>query len=517
MSYLEDEEEELYNVRMKEYEVPWWVRMVASLPRIDLAFDSIKTSFNFNDPKYKESILFWVAVPVLWLLFTLFLFLIYFCYRCCQRDDSDKRGKVACLKWTLSIITILACGVVGVGICGNEDSNKGVTHVISSFSDILATTNSIKANVGQLIRTVNNTVLKDVTHLKQLFPHHASGQLDNDQLMAYATQLLDQFRIQLHEEVAAKMVGLNYQPQVNFIKNCEFYRRLGSVGLFGWFILLLLILLAGIGNNSKCILLLFCAFGIFSLVLTGLFSGIHLGVSIALGDFCSDPDTIVSNYVNEYVDPSITDYYIRCDLNMEANPFSVTMKRTTENLINANHTIMQLVFKTNEYVGDSQRTQMFELQTRIQKSFSTIRTTFYNLVSLVECTNVHKDYLDILDGVCYQTMPGVLLMLGSSLATGILFSLLIIISSKVWKLFGNYKSYTEGDEDEGGPFIAHQQNPSPSYYGYPKLRPQSSHIAPYNRRTTPPPAYNSNEFYRQYNDLTNESIRNDYSLRESNA
>ena len=55
MNYLDDEEEEeLYNVRMKEYEVPWWVKMIASLPRIDLAFEPIKTSFDFTDHKYKE-------------------------------------------------------------------------------------------------------------------------------------------------------------------------------------------------------------------------------------------------------------------------------------------------------------------------------------------------------------------------------------------------------------------------------------------------------------------------------
>ena len=54
MSYVEAEEEELYNVRMKEYEVPWWVRVVASIPKKDLTFESVSSGFNVFDPKYRE-------------------------------------------------------------------------------------------------------------------------------------------------------------------------------------------------------------------------------------------------------------------------------------------------------------------------------------------------------------------------------------------------------------------------------------------------------------------------------
>ena len=57
-----------------------------------------------------------------------------------------------------------------------------------------------------------------------------------------------------------------------------------------------------------------------------------------------------------------------------------------------------------------QRSRLTEHQMNIQNSLSVIRSTFYNLVSLIECTNVHKDYLDILDGVCYQTMSVFLIL-----------------------------------------------------------------------------------------------------------
>lgn len=53
-----------------------------------------------------QSLMFWAAAPVLWLLITLLVFLMYFCYRCCQRD-SEKKQNVSCLKWTMAVLTLV--------------------------------------------------------------------------------------------------------------------------------------------------------------------------------------------------------------------------------------------------------------------------------------------------------------------------------------------------------------------------------------------------------------------------
>ena len=52
-----------------------------------------------------QSLVFWAAVPVAWLLLTLLLFLVYFCYRCCQRDV-EKKKKVPCLRWGMVVFAI---------------------------------------------------------------------------------------------------------------------------------------------------------------------------------------------------------------------------------------------------------------------------------------------------------------------------------------------------------------------------------------------------------------------------
>jgi len=58
-----------------------------------------------------QSLVLWVSVPFVWLLVTLFLFLIYFCVRCCCiKPASAKRRPrpVPCLRWSIILFTVLS-------------------------------------------------------------------------------------------------------------------------------------------------------------------------------------------------------------------------------------------------------------------------------------------------------------------------------------------------------------------------------------------------------------------------
>lgn len=53
-----------------------------------------------------QALVFWAALPVLWLLVTLLIFLMYFCYRCCQKEP-DKKRKGTCLPWAMAVLALL--------------------------------------------------------------------------------------------------------------------------------------------------------------------------------------------------------------------------------------------------------------------------------------------------------------------------------------------------------------------------------------------------------------------------
>jgi hypothetical protein len=105
-----------------------------------------------------------------------------------------------------------------------------------------------------------------------------------------------------------------------------------------------------------------------------------------------------------------------------------------------------------------------EIHSHIEAVTKTLEKTVENiqqLTALVECTNLHKDYTDAVEGVCYLALPGVLFILISSVATGLWITVLVLLASCAWRHFGR-KGYQGIDEDD--PFLPRNDNASPSYY-----------------------------------------------------
>lgn len=89
-----------------EYQPSCLVTFLHKFPRLDFTFKKTDNTFNADSQLYVEALLFWGAVPIVWLLFSLLLFLVYFCYRCCQRDVETKQ-RMPCLMWSLSILALV--------------------------------------------------------------------------------------------------------------------------------------------------------------------------------------------------------------------------------------------------------------------------------------------------------------------------------------------------------------------------------------------------------------------------
>jgi len=52
-----------------------------------------------------QSLVFWAGVPVVWMLVTLLIIIMYFCYRCCQREVEKS---TPCIKWAIGILALLS-------------------------------------------------------------------------------------------------------------------------------------------------------------------------------------------------------------------------------------------------------------------------------------------------------------------------------------------------------------------------------------------------------------------------
>jgi len=478
-----------------EYEVSWLAKLLHSFPHLDLTFQFTNSSFNPEHPRYREALLFWGAIPVLWLLVTLLIFLMYFCYRCCQKDASKKRHG-SCLPWAMAILALLTGAVIGVGFYGNEEVHKGVMEVTTAGQDAEITIHHMQTEVHDLGVLVNQTLTPDLNQLRQWSQRIATEDQQNynkflDQALSHASKIITSV---VGIEGEAKKIHMS--DYLGYVREYGYYRWVGTIALLCWEVLLVLLLLFGIGRSSKCTLLMFCAFGIFTLVLCWVSAGIHLATSVGLGDFCMSPDFYIEKYTTSPMEKKYLKYYMKCNDDV-SNPFQNSLKSSMDSITATKKALFKafpIAESNNLEIADKKR----ETNSTLTEAIATVQ----QLTGLVSCRSIHRDYEHAVHGVCYLALPGLVFVLLSAAVAGLMLTTLVLLASCAWRHFGPRKGYREVDEDET--FLPRNDNASPSYYSFPRGRHSNprEHVPMQGRRSSPPPAYASNEFYRQYGDMS---------------
>lgn len=498
----------------KEYEAPWWATALHSFPHLDLTFQKVNSSFNLNDSKYKESLMFWAAAPVIWLLVTLIVFLVYFCYRCCQHD-TDKRLNVVCLKWTMAVMTLACCGAVGVGFYGNEETSKGIMYLSEAGNDAMGTIAQMKAKANQMQESFNNSFTLGIFGLKRVY--QSSSDLEHRPTF---TEFIDRALKHAHEifdsvtQIIQKVRPVEFSGLLRDLKDYNFYRNIGVLVVLVWLMILCLILLAGIGSSSKCTFLLFCAFGIFSLVLCWMSTGLHLGVSVGIGDFCVEPHPFCEELASVQMEPEYAQYYVRCDHRI-LNPFRNMINSAFDKFHQSNKSLNDALSVANKHIMN--KTELNHSATSATKGLEEMSIALMSLTSLVDCINLHKDYNDALQSICYIALPGMLCLILSAAMTGLFFSILVVLASKAWRSVVPKSNGCENPAivEDIDLILVPGEGTSRTRYSFPRGRQVAAHERVHShQRSTPPPAYNSNEFYRQYSDV---NPPDDYCGRETNA
>lgn len=141
-----------------------------------------------------------------------------------------------------------------------------------------------------------------------------------------------------------------------------------------------------------------------SLILCWLSAGFHLGVSVGIGDFCTAPHTYFLQLgFEEPEKKDIIQYYIKCDSNVSANPFKTAFPNIYDNAKKANESFTQAVQSLIR--GTSDVSVKEEMKGKAQQIFSEFDNTIQTLMhlnALIECTNIHKDYIDGIKGICHH-------------------------------------------------------------------------------------------------------------------
>lgn len=424
---------------VKEYQVSWLTSLLHSFPHLDLTLQIVNSTFNLENAKYKESLIVWGAVPVLWLLVTLMIFLLYFCYRCCQQDV-EKDRRLPCLQWSMAICAFLSCCAVGVGFYGNEDAHRGMQHLVEAAEDAVYIIARMKNQSIQLQRNINDTIAQGVDGMKRSYDNHPEVNVDiRTEMHSHTDQAFRYARDVLHHvfDINRRAGRVDLTAFVRYTREYGVYRWIATLLGLSWLMILCLELFLGIGRSSKCLLLLFCAFGIFSLVLCWLSAGLHLLTSVGVADLCVSPHLFFHGLMSEHIERDVMNYYLKCDINVISNPFKDALQHASDNIKEANVSLNKALTLANIFIPTNElNSPVHDVYHGLGKALETLM----HITELAGCTNLHKDYIGAMEGICNIALPGAVLLLLSLGMTGLLFAILVIIASRAWRHFGSTAS-----------------------------------------------------------------------------
>jgi hypothetical protein len=406
----------------------------------------------------------------------------------------------------MAILALFTIGVIGLGFYGNQETKKGFDTFATAVNDGQLTSYKMQQEVDNLQRVLTDRVDKNIDGMQRIFQNHpdlTESQQSDLERVSQKSQGHTRSVVQSAINIQSRASKVNIGTVVRYTNLVGFWLWLGVIILLSCFVLLCLNLLAGIGHSSKCLLLLFCALGIIMLVMCWIAAGIFFGISIGVSDFCVDPNTSVAKFLttpmktysepdyNTPIDKEVVKYYLVCD-NRMPNPFKNALQDAQDSVRQANNTINRAInIAINSINKNELRGQMESINSGLDETINIL----LHITALVECTNLHKDYTVAIKGVCNTALPGFAFLLLSTIVTGLLFTLLVLMASRAWRHFTRRKGYQEVDEDD--PFLPRPDPNSPSYYSFTRqgargnARAGGGEQITMQRRNTPPPAYNS--------------------------
>lgn len=463
----------------KDYRASALAKFLHSFPHVDLTFQTVNSTFNLASRPYKESLVFWAGVPVVWMLVTLLIIIMYFCYRCCQREVEKS---TPCIKWAIGILALLSCSAVGAGFYGNEEANKGLQHFIDAAEDVRETILRTESQMMYLERKINNTFIEGFNELKMIVSEAEASEIDlapppppttptptptaassnstddgrvigdsgtaetppavfsvGDHVRSWSDSALEAVN-KLSDDVEWikwKANRVSFDILHDYGDQYGFFRWLLMVVILSWMMVLFVLVMFALTKATRCLLVVIGTLSILSLIVCWTASGFHLGVSIALGDFCCKPHVFFEQQMK--VGKSgrgrgTIKYYITCNTSVIANPFKRSFQSTYANIESANASFTTAVNSTYK-LSAVPKERVTNLVNRVNRGFEDAIQTLMHLNALVECTNLHKEFVDGIDGICYRGLPGLIFLIVSLFLTGLFFTGLVLLVSGSWKSF----------------------------------------------------------------------------------
>ncbi|XP_021328648.1 protein tweety homolog 1 isoform X3 [Danio rerio] len=492
-----------------------WVRLCHAIPRLSLTMQMRDSVFTPDSWEYQQTLLVlssFSAIALVLSLLVILCFLIHYC--CCHRGESGrdaeeeeedddasgghgysgKKGRgICCVTWVSVAAVTLCCVAIGVGFYGNSEANDGMYQLTSSLLTANYTLASIDLLVSDTISGLQRSVSGPLTSMEDVFGGHKPALvptrscrrlservvslLSNLTLGRGLIPIADGFyRTNGSESIVGALtpappsVAPTLSPSANSIPAPfspgwaantlmvnEDYRWLSYVLLLLVDLVVCFFILLGLAKQSRWLLILMTVLAWLSLFMSWGSLGLETPTVVALSDFCFDPNTFVLNstHFNSGTSPEVLDYYLTCSRKM-SSPFQQILTQSQRALSSIHSHLSSLERDALPRFPKAERSLR-----EVQQILNTTEGNFHQLVALLNCRGLNKDYVDSLKGLCYDGMEGLLYLSLYSFLSALAFTAILCSLPGAWRSFhSDSDDYEDSDSESEDPFTSHQYSPS---------------------------------------------------------
>lgn len=445
MGYPEDDD---------QYKVPLIAKLLHALPHYNITFHRINNTFRPSNEVYLESLGILGSIPAALLIVSLFGLLLYLLTRCCDRKPRPAHS-ITSLKVTLSIVTVLCCAAIGLGLYGNDDLHNGLLEVLQAGRKVDTAVSSVRNQTFILENTLTMKIQQQLTELEDIFDGKTNNQTALLQLqaaLAYTKGNVTNAK-NAANDIRRPLVGLTITDFLSKGDQWELIRWPGTVAILALLLVLCAVLLVGVARHSRCALILFSVCGLLAVTGSWLMSGLYLSTSVAVGDLCNDPADFLVHQAPHELPSDILLYYTQCDVS-RSNPFTQRL-RESQNAINNARNSMSTVSKISPVLFKN--AGLGPKLGSVNADIKLCERILTGLTALVDCKAVHYSYLSATRGLCEGGLLGLVLMLIASFMAAILLTVMVWVDSHTWIYIRKRNDYAQVEEQSY--VSAHQLHP----------------------------------------------------------
>ncbi|XP_059804544.1 protein tweety homolog 2 isoform X1 [Hypanus sabinus] len=425
-----------------EYIPPWWTYWLHNFPHVNLRFQPVDNTFSPQDANYQQALIFLAIVAAVCLGLNLIFVLIYLlCICCCKPADDEENKKLhsCCVTWTAVAAGLICCAAIGIGFYGNSETNDGVYQLTTSIYNANHTLAGIDGLVSETVKNMGVDMKQHIARLDEIF----TQKMEFIYSLKMLQHLADVIISQLSGLPTWNDVNLNVAETANEIGYIEYYRWLSYLLLLIVYLVICLAAFLGLAKRSRWLLTLMIVLGVLTVIVSWGSLGLDTAAAVGTSDFCVAPDKFIMNMTQNKISSDIVHYYLYCGHSTH-NPFQQTLLSFQRALTNMQLQIQGLMHIAIPLFPMAKK-DIIGIQQLLNKSESNL----HQLTAMLDCRGLHKDYLDAVNGVCYDGVEGLLYLLLFSLLAAAGFSALICaISRNCNHIAIRDRNYDDMDEDD---------------------------------------------------------------------